>query len=536
NYTNVVTEDVAADLPVKQPLMSLSPQEIIGDAIAGASTFTKEITITNNGNAALNDIQIAISGENSADFAVNNFPETVAPTESVTFEVIFTPTTIGPKYASLMVTATDVDPMTIDLNGLGKIGTGGDNEPSLQWVLDTQLGQGAIAIGDSNPATNKIDLSNGQTYNNLLGDELDIQRFERAGSGEVTLEVLSAFGPEDNDPVTAFGWYTSGDATSVNEIFTVGNSSGNGQTLNPTINGATTFDPGIASFGFYSRWPYFDNRILFSEDALNIFSGAIPHHVRVYKLPREENAYIIATEEHISGFDYQDIVVIARNIKPAGEAVAGCNPISTLACDELEIALPYSLSFTGNEGGLSNTGFTMADNPSARIAADGAISYPQVPGYEPGRISFSNGRMILRAANGLAFAKNGTGTGTSTDVNSQINTLGVGIDAGAGGNLSLKTTLVSPYSDASLNYEQAGLWFGLNEDNYAKLVVINGSSIQLLTEVDAVSDSDEQSVEIDGIQKRIQALAEGLQPPEQPTAEDLASIQRAESTILDMQI
>ena len=43
------------------------------------------------------------------------------------------------------------------------------------------------------------------------------------------------------------------------------------------------------------------------------------------------------------------------------------------------------------------------------------------------------------------------------------------------------------------------MWFGLNEDNYAKVVVINGGSIQLLTEVDAVSDSDTQSIQVDGI-------------------------------------
>ncbi|KKL06100.1 hypothetical protein LCGC14_2599410, partial [marine sediment metagenome] len=45
-----------------------------------------------------------------------------------------------------------------------------------------------------------------------------------------------------------------------------------------------------------------------------------------------------------------------------------------------------------------------------------------------------------------------------------------------------------------------------------------------------------QSEEIEETQKRIKSLAEGVQPPENPTAEDLASIQRAESTILDMQI
>ena len=129
----------------------------------------------------------------------------------------------------------------IPLNGLGKKGKGGDNEPSLQWVLDTQLGENAITVGDTNPSTNIIDLASGKTYNNIIGDELDIQSFERAASGEVTLEILSAFGPEDNDPVTAFGWYSSGDASSTNELFTVSNSAGNGQTLKPSHNRGSCF-------------------------------------------------------------------------------------------------------------------------------------------------------------------------------------------------------------------------------------------------------------------------------------------------------
>ncbi|WP_031427815.1 PKD domain-containing protein [Flavimarina sp. Hel_I_48] len=492
NYSEIVTEENTEDEPEAKPLLSLSPQRIVGDVIVDANlSLIKQITITNSGTAPLNAIEVVINGENAESFSINGIPQTVAPSESATFEVVFKPGSVGPKYASLRVTAADVNPMTVSLNGLGKLGNGGDKEPSLQWVLDTQLGEGAVTVGDNNADTNIIDLANGQNYNTLLGDELDIKSFERAASGNVTLEVLSAFGPEGADPVTAFGWYESGDSAVLNEIFTIGNVSGNGQTLNPVIDGATTFDPGTASFGFYSRWPFFNNRTLYSEDALNTFNGAIPHHVRVYELPGEENAYIIATEEHISGFDYQDIVVIARNIKPAGEEVAGCNPISILECDQLEVSLPYELSFDGTEGGLSNTGFTMVDNPSARIPQDGAINYPQVPGYEPSRISFSNGRMTLKAANGIAYVKNGTIAGTSTDVNSQINTLGVGINTAEYSNFSLRTTLVNPYSDATQNSEQAGLWFGLDEDNFAKLAIANGGVVELRTETNGLSvDSD----------------------------------------------
>jgi len=45
----------------------------------------------------------------------------------------------------------------------------------------------------------------------------------------------------------------------------------------------------------------------------------------------------------------------------------------------------------------------------------------------------------------------------------------------------------------------------------------------------------EQSVKIEELQKRIKALAEGIQPVENPTPEDLAQLQRAEETINAMQ-
>src|SRR5690606_7929466 len=192
----------------------------------------------------------------------------------------------------------------------------------------------------------------------VIGDEILLDKFQRASDGPISVEVLSIFGPTESNPVVSFGWYGSGNASSVQEIFTVSNSPAtNGQTLSPVISGALEFDPGDVSFGFVSRWPYFNNRQLFSEDALNTFQGAIPHHVRVYALPGETNAYIIATEEHISGFDYQDIVVIVRNIMPFGATnpVEGRSPISTLDCGEIAVTLPFSLNFSGTEGGMANT-------------------------------------------------------------------------------------------------------------------------------------------------------------------------------------
>ncbi|MCK0133808.1 PKD domain-containing protein, partial [Arenibacter sp. S6351L] len=476
------------------PLIVLNTDEVIGDAIANSGTFTQEVLFSNLGNASLTNIQAELTGANAGEFTVVGMPSSINSQNSASFDVLFTPTSNGPKFAQLTITGTNAEPVVISLNGLGKTGTGGNNEPSLQWILDTHLGAGTVNVGDTNTATNLIDLPNGSTYNDLLGDEVALQQFERAIDAPVTLELLSVYGPTTSNPVVAFGWYNSGNAASTNELFTVTNSpTSNGQTLNAPITGVAEFDPGVESFGFYSRWPAFNNRQLFSEDALNTFTGAIPHHVRVYELPGESNAYIIATEEHISGFDYQDIVVIARNIRPVGGTpVVACSPISTLDCNELEAALPFSLDFDGAEGGLANTGFTMVDNPSARLAEDGAVFNANVPGFEPGQINFSNGNLLLTANKGIAFSSNSS----STEVNSQINTLGVGIDADDYGNFSITTTIINPYTDSTNNSEQAGIWFGLNEDNFVKLIANGASQIELRSEVNAVSNNVDQVIDV----------------------------------------
>ncbi|WP_400072158.1 malectin domain-containing carbohydrate-binding protein [Zobellia russellii] len=482
------------------PLIVLDTEKVTGDAISNSGSFTSEILLSNLGNASLMDVQAQISGADQDQFSIVGLPTSINAQNSASFQVVFTPTSNGPKSAELTLTGTNAEPVAVSLNGLGKTGLGGNNEPSLQWILDTHLGDGVVNVGDTDPTTNLINLPNGSGYNDILGDEMAVQKFERAVDAPVTVELLSVYGPTNTTPVVAFGWYNSGDANTTSELFTVSNSpASNGQTLNAPIVGATEFDPGAVSFGFYSRWPFFGDRHLFSEDALNTFADAIPHHVRVYELPGEENAYIIATEEHISGFDYQDIVVIVRNIKPFDDAPSlACSPISILDCDELEVSLPFSLNFDGTEGGLANTGFTMVDNPSARLAVDGTAFNPNVPGYEPGRISLSNGNLVLNAANGIAYLRNGPGAGTSTDVNSQINTLGVAVDADSYGSFSIETSLVNPYSDGSNNSEQAGLWFGLDEDNYVKLVASNGNRVELLSELDGLSPIS-QSLKADGI-------------------------------------
>ncbi|WP_164076266.1 PKD domain-containing protein [Flavimarina sp. Hel_I_48] len=307
-----------------RPIITFNTTEFIGDAItAGDNTSIQAISITNTGNSILYNIGASVGGASAQQFSFNGLPSQLNPGATANFNVVFNPSSNGPQFADLKVTGTNAVAVSLPLRGLGKAGNGGTNEPSLQWILDTQLGTGVINVGDTNATTNIIDLPAGSTYNELFGDEIEGQLFQKSGDQAVDVEVLGTFGPEQNNPVVRFGWYTEGNATQENEIAQVSNANGNGQRLNPMVNGTLQFDPSSRSFGFYSSWPFFNNRTLYSEDALNIFTDAIPHHVRTYKLPNEQNAYIIVTEEHISGFDYQDLVLLVRNIKPAPAQLDG---------------------------------------------------------------------------------------------------------------------------------------------------------------------------------------------------------------------
>ncbi len=158
------------------------------------------------------------------------------------------------------------------------------------------------------------------------------------------------------------------------------------QKLAPTTTGALTFDPGLTAFGFYSTWPFFADREVYSEDSLNTWETitANRHKVRVYPMKDPSgvlvpNTYIIATEEHVSGYDYQDVVYIARNLRPASESVG-----------EIATSVP-ELVFSGVKGttsaikalGINNIGNAPLTVSSVTLggasAADFTIVAPATP-------------------------------------------------------------------------------------------------------------------------------------------------------------
>lgn len=135
-------------------------------------------------------------------------------------------------------------------------------------------------------------------------------------------------------------------------------------------------------------------------------------------------------------------------------AAAACSP---LACSEILVDAPYSLDWTENHGKIADanwmgTGFTYIGQPT------------NATGYSPQRLVVDmagTGVLKINTTAGLMFGAS----------NAQDNALAVGVDAPDQISL-IQTTLVNPPAGTG-NYEQGGVWFGNDEDNYVKLEVLS---------------------------------------------------------------
>ena len=321
--------------PPKTAALEASADQLIFEAQNSQTSQPQTVTFTNTGNAPFTLSSLEPSNSQFSLTNAPSLPAEIAPSDSVEVAVTFQPTELGPQTALLNANGS---PLTVGLRGLSVQGEGGDLEPSLQWILDTfNL---SISTGDDDPSTTAIatppedSQARRNLFNSTLGDEVPLQRFQKAGSGDVTIEVLAAYGV-DNTPVTEFGWYeiSADNEPSLEPLFEVESGASNAQTLNPTTDGDLSFDPGTTSFGFYSFWPtndFFRERNVYTQDELNTFPSAIPHQMRAYPYKAadgviEPNTYVLATEEFSQGYDYNDIVVVVRNVRPSTEDPFSCN-------------------------------------------------------------------------------------------------------------------------------------------------------------------------------------------------------------------
>ncbi|MFK7813546.1 MAG: T9SS type A sorting domain-containing protein, partial [Maribacter sp.] len=169
-----------------------------------------------------------------------------------------------------------------------------------------------------------------------------------------------------------------------------------------------------------------------------------------------------------------------------------CSPVSTLACDDIAIAMPYALDFSGDlentleDSSVTGTGFTMVlDHSEARQGGDVAISNPLVNGYEPSLLTVGGGSLQILSQRGISFLDPPASSGN----NNQVNTLGVGITEMTS-SFIVKSSLLNITTGGG--GAQAGIWFGFDEDNFVKLDVNNNDNIELRVESEGLSTASDQ--------------------------------------------
>ena len=170
----------------------------------------------------------------------------------------------------------------------------------------------------------------------------------------------------------------------------------------------------------------------------------------------------------------------SRTFRGKPQLTSGCGLYSQLNCGDVKPNLPFEETFDRGLEGLYDSngddiGFTLVQ-PSSRGGA-----------YRPELLRVRDGSLALRTTAGIQF---GVENGSPPPENAQDNALGIGVDGSQ--RLRIETRLADLPARSGQS-EQAGLWFGPDEDNYAKLAVLSTGGgqdrIQLAREVGGVSGS-----------------------------------------------
>lgn len=164
-----------------------------------------------------------------------------------------------------------------------------------------------------------------------------------------------------------------------------------------------------------------------------------------------------------------------------------CGGYSTLDCSEIVVPLPYQARFNNYDVGMPDkngiaTGFTMvatASNPTP-AAPNTGYSNPSLPGYEPNELEVVQNTDLTYPNQLKVTAYAGKNYQTGSGTNNQHNQLGVGVQA-QGKRLLIDTYFES--NSTALNWAQMGIWYGIDDDNFVKLI-ISHNKVQFVLERD----------------------------------------------------
>lgn len=162
------------------------------------------------------------------------------------------------------------------------------------------------------------------------------------------------------------------------------------------------------------------------------------------------------------------------NVKVTVGDTQGCEPI---ACQLIKVETPYNINWRYDANKIldqtgTGTGFTTVLKPPVGTGFDAAKL----------DVDLNAGELRITSAPG-AFS-----------TNTQLNALGVGFDGPD--QVTVLTATLPALPTMTKTYEQAGLWFGTDQDNVVKLDVVStatGTRIEQLVEVAGAATSKTQS-------------------------------------------
>lgn len=421
----------------------------------------KNIALKNNGSSTINVTGFTFGGIQGGDFKLCD-GQAGSPAQAASFSiapgataqvcVAFRPGLggLGSGYtyvsqSSIRINSNDAaaPQYYVTLGGLNARDFEGANEPGMQDIVNA-LGYGTNVAQVDKPQA--LSLSPDST---AVGDEVVSAYWTRASSSQpVNLFPLAHYSGKSTSNSTSFGWYPKANQSTYNSLYNFpgGNATAGGayanqgygenQTLVPRTvtqhNGGTqnfTMNVGSAAFGFR------DGQGNYSDDKKN---GTISrwHNVRFFKVKGANgqfipNTYIVGDDiggpfnNAYKNWDYQDYAFLITNVQPDG-ANDQPNPAGVLS---------KTLNFTGNEGGMLNTGF--ASSMGSQNNAD---------------ITLSGGRLNVRSTN---------------DSNtSHTNMLRMPVNAGT--DFRVESRLVGPFTAINAGTEQTAIWYGYDATHYLK--------------------------------------------------------------------
>ncbi len=183
NTTNGYNPPPGNPVLVLQTVASATPNSLnFGHQNLNTTTPAQTVTITNISNQNLTIQGLTITGANAGDFAEsNNCPQSLAPNGTCQSQVTFTPTQVGARSATLVVSYPgSTGPQLVSLSGNG--------ENLTTSLIPSHLTFPAQLI-DTDSNTQIATLTNTGTYQITISNISDTQIFQQTNNCPSTLQV-----------------------------------------------------------------------------------------------------------------------------------------------------------------------------------------------------------------------------------------------------------------------------------------------------------------------------------------------------------